>query len=349
MSSIDVGVLLQEISPEAPSGENLEYDPLFLEMTQAAVGRPEQEMGEEKVAAEEPNWKEVKKLALELAARTKDLRVGVHLCQALTDTDGLPGLRDGLALLFGYVQQHWESLHPQLEDDGDSTMRMNTLTELDGSTSMAAGEDGDAFLHAIREIPLASSKVAGTVSFRVIQIARGEIAAPEGADPLTEAIINGIFSECELGNLESVTKACAEARALVVELEEEITKRVGVTNAASLPRLPKLLGELHQYLAEQLSARGVVVEGVETAEGADGKEGDANAASGVIRSRDDVVRSLDRISQYYSAHEPSSPIPLLMERAKRLVHANFVDLVKDLAPAGVSEIENLRGRRDGSD
>jgi type VI secretion system protein ImpA len=106
-----------------------------------------------------------------------------------------------------------------------------------------------------------------------------------------------------------------------------------------------MLGELHHYLAEQLSARGVAVEGVETAKSADRKESGSDAAPGAIRSRDDVVRSLDRISQYYSAHEPSSPIPLLMERAKRLVHANFVDLVKDLAPAGVSEIENLRGRR----
>ena len=349
MSSIDVEALLQEISPEAPSGENLEYDPLFLAMARAAAGKPEQEMGEEKVAAEDPEWREVKKLALELAARTKDLRVGVHLCQALTDTDGLPGLRDGLALLFGYIQQHWESLHPQLEDDGDPTMRINTLTVLEGSTGMAAGGDGDAFFRAISEIPLASSKVAGTVSFRVIQMARGEIAAPEGVEPPTEAIITGIFSECELGNLEAAAKACGEARALVVELEEELTKRVGVTNAASLTRLPNMLGELHQYLAEQLSARGVVVEGVETAESDEGKESGADAASGVIRSRDDVVRSLDRISQYYSAHEPSSPIPLLMERAKRLVHANFVDLVRDLAPAGVDEVEKIRGRRGDSD
>jgi type VI secretion system protein ImpA len=214
---------------------------------------------------------------------------------------------------------------------------------------MAAGEGGDAFFRAISEIPLASTRVAGTVSFRSIQMARGDIATPAGVEPPTEAIITGIFSECELGDLEVVAKACGEARALVVELDEELTKRVGVTNAASLSRLPHMLGELHQYLAEQLSARGVAVEGVETAEGAEGKESAADAAPGVIQSRDDVVRTLDRISQYYSAHEPSSPVPLLMERAKRLVHANFVDLVKDLAPAGVDEIENLRGRRGDSD
>jgi type VI secretion system protein ImpA len=35
---------------------------------------------------------------------------------------------------------------------------------------------------------------------------------------------------------------------------------------------------------------------------------------------------------------------LLLERAKRLVFANFVELMTDLAPDALPQIESLRGR-----
>jgi type VI secretion system protein ImpA len=337
MSTIDVEALLGEITPDAPSGENLEYDPLFLEMEQAAQGKPEQQMGDETIPAEEPNWEEAKKKALELAPRGKDLRVGVCLIRALARTDGLPGLRDALKLLLGYVQQYWESVHPQLEaeDDNDPTMRVNVLVAL---------QDPETVLSAVREAPLVQSKLAGAFSFKDVLVARGALPAAQDEEPPTQAMINGVFSECELGELQATAEACAGAREAVVAIEATVTERVGSTRAADLSALPALLGQMHEFLAEQLAARGVGVEAVAPSGGEEVAQG--AAAPGEIRSRDDVVRALERISRYYDAHEPSSPIPLLMARAKRLVHADFVELVKDLAPAGLPALENLRGHSD---
>jgi len=34
----------------------------------------------------------------------------------------------------------------------------------------------------------------------------------------------------------------------------------------------------------------------------------------------------------------------LLQRSKRLVSANFLDIVRDLAPDGLPQIENLRGK-----
>ena len=70
--------------------------------------------------------------------------------------------------------------------------------------------------------------------------------------------------------------------------------------------------------------------------------------SGEINSREDVVHVLDKICLYYERCEPSSPIPLLLQRSKRLVSANFMDIVRDLAPEGLAQVENLRGK-DGSE
>jgi type VI secretion system protein ImpA len=63
-----------------------------------------------------------------------------------------------------------------------------------------------------------------------------------------------------------------------------------------------------------------------------------------VRSRDDVIRALDGICAYYAAHEPSSPVPMLLERCKRLVPLSFIDIVKDLMPDGLPTIENIAGK-----
>ncbi|NWD58193.1 type VI secretion system protein TssA, partial [Pseudomonas veronii] len=65
--------------------------------------------------------------------------------------------------------------------------------------------------------------------------------------------------------------------------------------------------------------------------------------SGDIANRDDVLRSLDKILAYYTRHEPSSPLPVLLNRAKHLVHADFAAIVRNLIPDGMSQFENLRG------
>ncbi|MCK1787511.1 type VI secretion system protein TssA, partial [Pseudomonas sp. TNT11] len=65
--------------------------------------------------------------------------------------------------------------------------------------------------------------------------------------------------------------------------------------------------------------------------------------SGDIANRDDVLRSLDKILAYYSRYEPSSPLPVLLNRAKHLVHADFAAIVRNLIPDGMSQFENLRG------
>jgi type VI secretion system protein ImpA len=62
-----------------------------------------------------------------------------------------------------------------------------------------------------------------------------------------------------------------------------------------------------------------------------------------VRSREDVLLALDKVIRYYEGNEPSSPIPLLIRRARRLVAKGFVDIVKDLMPGAVTEIETIGG------
>jgi type VI secretion system protein ImpA len=66
-------------------------------------------------------------------------------------------------------------------------------------------------------------------------------------------------------------------------------------------------------------------------------------SSGEINSRDDVVQQLDRLCEYYRRNEPSSPVPMLLRRAKRLVAKDFMDIIRDLTPGGIAEAELFSG------
>ena len=65
-----------------------------------------------------------------------------------------------------------------------------------------------------------------------------------------------------------------------------------------------------------------------------------------INSRDEVVKCLDLVVAFYDRTEPSSPIPHLARRVRRMVHMDFVELMEDLAPSGLKEFRLLAGVAD---
>ena len=73
---------------------------------------------------------------------------------------------------------------------------------------------------------------------------------------------------------------------------------------------------------------------------------DYSSITGAVRSREDVTRVLEQICEYYAKTEPSSPVPLLLQRARRLVNLNFVDLLTDLSPDGLSQLKLIAGLKD---
>lgn len=343
MSAIDPERLLQEIDAEQPCGENLEYDAAFTEMEQASQGKAEQVMGDSVVPAEEPDWKKVRNNALELFGRTKDLRVALYLARSAVGTGGLVDLSRGLSVIQGLIDQHWDRVHPELDpdDDNDPTMRVNVI---------AALCDGDTLLREVRETPMVSSRAMGRFSLRDFQIATGQLSPREGTDPPDVASIDAAFMDCELEELQATTDAVDASVESVAAIEVSLTEKVGAAQAADLSDLGGVLKEIRQVLGERLERRGVVGAAEGGAEMAAGGETAAPAAqrlAGEVTSREDVVRALDKCCDYFVRNEPSSPVPLLLQRAKRLVSANFMEIIRDLAPDGVDQAEAIRGPHGG--
>jgi len=337
----DVESLLQPVAGENPFGPDLEYDPAFLALERLVQGKAEQQMGKTVVAAEEPDWDAVVKAAAALLLKTKDLRIAFHLTRALLHTNGFAGLRDGLAVLRGLVERYWDGLYPRLDpDDGnDPTFRVNVLMGLCDPATVT-----DRF----RTVPLVAARSFGRFSLRDLAVAAGELSPPSGVDPPKSAAIDGAFTECPVADLQATAQSLRESLEHLTALETSIGARVGLAQAPSFSKLSALVGQAHKILAARLDRRGVTAAPL-----AGETPGDATAADalptapatvpGAINSREDVVRLLERMCEYYERNEPSSPVPLLLRRCKRLVSANFLDIVRDVAPDAVRQVETLRG------
>jgi type VI secretion system protein ImpA len=337
--------LLQPVSADAPSGADLEYDPAFLELERLSESKPEQQMGSTIVPAQEPDWKEVANRALALFSKTKDLRIAAKVTRALLQTEGLIGFADGLSLMRGVVETFWDGFYPKLDPDegNDPTFRVNVLMGLC---------DGAAFIDRIRLIPIVSARSFGRFSLRDLAIASGEIPPPTGTEAPKAAAIDGAFNECPIPELQATADALRSAIESLKAMESFVGEKVGASNGPNFSKLNDVLRSADKIMSARLARRGV---GVEAVAGEGGEEGvvagggggghsAGPSMTGEINSREDVIRVLDKICNYYERAEPSSPIPILLQRSKRLVSASFLDIVRDIASDGLSQVENLRGK-----
>ncbi len=345
MAQYNLEALLTPISDDAPAGDDLEYDPEFLALERAAAPKAERAVGESVKAAEEPDWDKVEELACALLARSKDLRIAVHLTTAWTRTSGMPGWAAGLSLIRSLVEHFWDTVYPQLdaEDDNDPTMRVNSVVPLG---------DLQATLGYFRTTPFVQSPRLGRFNLRDLRIANGTLkttAASEGPEAsMTE--IEACCMDCAEDELLAATTAIRESLEHAKAIDAIFIDRVGTAG----PDFKNLLSEIHElkkFLEPQLARRMPA----EAAEGGSDAAADAAgdtggsaraAATGAIAGPQDVTRRIDELCDYYARHEPSSPVPLLLRRAQRLIGMNFEDLLKDLAPGGIQEMQVLSGNSD---
>ena len=349
MSVIEIEALLSDIAADTPCGEDLEYDPLFAEMEKLAQETPERQYGDTIIPAEPPDWRGVKKAALSLLERTRDLRVAVYLARALLQSDGFPGFAEGLALVEGLIERYWDGVYPLLDpdDDNDPTLRINTIVALC---------DSETTLRDLRETPLVSSRALGRFSLRDVQVAMGVLTPVAGDDEElpTQSRLDAAFQDADLEVLQATAEAVAGARERVEQIEAALTDQVGVTQAPDMSDLTGVLKEVRQVLTEQLQRRGVSATGETEGQG-ESEDGAASGAAtgqrlvvGDIASREDVIRMLDKICDYFSRYEPSSPVPFLLKRAKNLVTKDFMEIMLDLAPGGTEQANLIFGLQSES-
>jgi type VI secretion system protein ImpA len=112
----------------------------------------------------------------------------------------------------------------------------------------------------------------------------------------------------------------------------------------AVPTLDPLTAQLTK--AERLLSAQVALR-APSAAGTDGEAagpgGGRLVAVGAIRSRQDAIQALDAVATFFRNNEPSSPVPLFVDRAKRLVSKDFLEVLADIAPEGLPQARIVGG------
>ena len=353
--ALDLEQLLQPIAADAPCGAELRYDAVFHELEAAAEPGFEYQRGSDGKEVARPksrDWSKIGREARALLVKGRDLRVQILLLRSLLATDRLAGFAQGLELIHRSLEDYWESLHPALDPEQQEPAEQ-ALERLSVLGQLTVGE---GLLTDLRRAPFIEAPALGTLSLRQFEIAGGRAQAGSGEERLEPAQVESILKAAGHERVGTARGVLAAAQGALDGIQKLFLAKLGDAAVPNFQPMQQMLGEIDAALADHAApppaagepaiaaATAAAVEpSAATMAGGSAPAVTAGAALSRIDNREDVVRAFDLILDYYRREEPSSPVPLLVERIKKLVRMSFLELMAEVAPAGVSEFKALAG------
>ncbi|KJX01432.1 type VI secretion protein [Enterobacter roggenkampii] len=339
----EINELLLPIHPEAPAGDNLEYESLFDEIRVARESDPDG-MPEDEWSVREPrkaDWNQVRNLSEKaLREQSKDLQLACWYAEALCQLQGLAGLSTGIAFLSEFITRFWFQCWPLLEEDG-LTMRRSKLQRLDrdlsqqllrqpmlrqANTSLLFWRQILAFEHKINTHP-------GD---------RDELIRKEGdftMESFDQQAMN--FSSIEIGQqaarVEALASDLSQLEARYLSLSQDPESDVFIQSRQTLKDLADYLQRLTQravpLVDESLTLEPII-------EDAAPLTADTPVwAPKQTMSREVAISQMLAIAGYFRQTEPSSPVPFLMERAARWATMTLPEWLEEMLNDSNSIIE----------
>jgi type VI secretion system protein ImpA len=330
--------LLQPITADQPCGENLEdtellasFDayrifgqarPLDAPVEQNEKGQPDEKRIPK--PPESPEWREIRDKALDALGKSKDLRLLACLGTALLRTDGVPAFAETLNVAAQWLDMHWSQTYPLVDED--AILRRNALNCL---------ADPMAVVDGLRKVPLVRSRQHGVFSLRDLDA------------QVNEEQVRSAFASMPLAELTHLNESVVGAVASLKKIDAKMRDAAGSEATPSFDPLMAQLAKMSQAIRSQLASHPEGTGAASVDDATDSPAAGGLPISGVVKSRQDVVRVLDAAADFFRRTEPSSPIPLLLARAKRLVSKDFLEVLADIAPDAVAQARAAGGLKDG--
>ena len=349
-SGWDAKALLEPISAEAPCGKNLDdtdvlaafdayqlFGQTSLEPEEKKPGDPVRK--EARKSDRPPNWAEIRDEALSALHTSKDLRLLTHLGAAILRTDGIPAFAETLGVAATWLAVHPTQVYPLVDED--AMFRQN---------AMNCFADPVAVIDGLRRSPLVSNRQHGRFSLRDMEIVAGQVTPTEKDVRADQAQIDAAFAESPIEEIKSLLTTIDSGVTALGSIDAAMRSAHGTEFAPSFDPLTTQFKKMVVVLRAQVAAHPSATP-ADAGEGAPGEGGGTGGAGSVIavggiKSRQDAIRALDAAAEFFRKNEPSSPIPLFLERAKRLVAKDFLEVLADIAPDAVPTARSAGGLRD---
>ncbi len=336
----DVEALLAPIPGDNPAGESLRYDGTYDQIKEARRADESLAQGEWQRDLKVADWPKVIQLATQaLTTKTKDLQIGTWLSEALVRNerlDRLAGLRDGLGLIHQMQERFWDRLYPEIDPEDDESPlagRANVLADWEGKLALA-----------IKDIPLTRGATSVNFSYTAWEESK-RFDIPENIESLSsseQAHANELKVRAAAenkGTSEDWRKArnttprafyeerfallneCWETLKSLDHLMDDHFKR----ETPGLKALEKSLDEVCSLVEKVVKEKRITEPYPEDlqaapAEGEVSSDGSSPAiatSKGPIGSRQEALRRLAEVAEYFRTTEPHSPVSYLVQRAVR--------------------------------
>jgi type VI secretion system protein ImpA len=317
------------IAADQPCGENLEDTQLLSAFDAYRL------FGQSTPLNPPPDWREIKTRSLEALAISKDFRLLAHLAACELRLAGWSAFSQVLEVAAYWIEHYWEQVYPQVDDD--AVFRRNALNSF---------ADRMAIVDGVRRWPLVANRQLGSITLRDIEIATGQTPAGDAdTAPPDSSHVAAVFAAAapeEVSELQNSVQASITA---LKAIESRMRDAGGSQAAPSFDSLLSPLVQIQRVVAEHASGHDEQVSSA--------AEGDANQTTGVttvavgaIKSRQDAIKALDAVAGYFRQNEPSSPVPMFLDRAKRLVAKDFLAVLADIAPDALGQAKLVGGIKD---
>lgn len=348
----DLAVLLAPIDGEVPVGVDLrtDYAPdsLYYRLRDAraearAIERtadaPREPDAPRPVEAQtgDPatSWRTVTTLAIEaLTTRSKDLEIAAWLTEALLRSDGLGGFTAGVSLMNGLIEGFWDDLFPVPDEDGIAT-RVAPVVGLNGISGMGSLIQplGKLVLfHRPDGEPLQLWQYQLSIGLAGIDdLARRQQRIEAGAVPF-ETVEN----EARAAGSQWFASLQAEAAAAAAAwkaLGEALDSRAGA-DAPPTSHVRELLEQIRS-VAARFAGSGETGPGETAGDGAAATPGGLVAmtvSAQQLASREEALRALAQIADFFRRTEPHSPLAYTLQEAVRRGRMTWPELIAEIVP-----------------
>jgi type VI secretion system protein ImpA len=342
----DLEAMLAPIAGEAPAGEDLREDfapnSLYFRLRDArAEARAAERAADAETteAALPQEWRTVRELAIEaLTGRTKDLEIAAWLTESLLRSDGLVGLTAGCRLMAGLAENYWDTLFPLPDEDGIAT-RVAPVAGLNG-----IGGEG-TLLQPLRKITLFTRPDGVPLYFWQYEQA-AEVATIGDAERRQARLDAGVLPfdtvEAEarragaaFAAVRSQSAAAAEAWKALGRVLDERAGADGPPISAVADVLEKIRAVADRFaVGGEPSAEEAAAASPEAAAAASGHAAIAGAAAvaASLNSREDALRSLAQIAEFFRRTEPMSPLAYTLQEAVRRARLSWPELLEEIVP-----------------
>ena len=325
--AIELDQLVTALDGDQPSGPDLIYDPQRQEI-EAAFDRPVDATGSE---GDSPSdWRATIRLITGQGQKTRDLTLPIYLMRAAALAGDLELVADGAEWLAQLVEQRWDDVHPQLDEVGYAGRKApcESLTRI--------GE----FVGPLLRVPL-------LVHPRFGKYSGGDVIrfATDGTSADGYGMFRALIEATKPEDLTGLLERIDSIRGAIGRTDRVFTDRADGETGPNFKPTYEVIDKIRRAIASfapgESPAEATPAEtgGEAAPSGAPSFSGSVPA--GAISSRDDVARTLDALTAYFVRYEPTSPIPLLLRRAREWISLDFLSVLEDIVPNSLDDAKRI--------